>query len=101
MSTEKRDCLADPRPGDFWNEMMHPVAVVLDVSGDRITICDRKLMDADGWSWDHDEGLRIVSRAGLSAIVRRSHARCYPEWQMPEVECFRNRLNHTADQSSI
>lgn len=89
--TEKRDCIADPRPGDFWNEMMFPVAVVLDVVGDRITICDKKITASDGWSWDHDEGVRIVTRAGLQNIVKRAGARCYPQWQMREVEAFHGR----------
>jgi len=43
----------DPQPGDFWQEMFAPVAVVIAVSDISVTTLERiKNVDRGRWTWD-------------------------------------------------
>ena len=42
----------NPEPGDYWHEMFNPVAVVLEVKGDELTICKTTRRHGEGWTWD-------------------------------------------------
>ena len=49
--------LRNPTPGDYWEEMMCPVCVVIDASEFSVTICEKR-KDVDGgkfWTWDISE----------------------------------------------
>lgn len=44
---------AHPSPGDYWNEMMVPYFVVLDVlDNGNLIICDKREDLHDHWTWD-------------------------------------------------
>lgn len=43
----------DPQPGDYWQEMLMGVLVVLSRTGDLVHICDgKKDAGRDHWTWD-------------------------------------------------
>lgn len=45
--------LADPQPGDYWNEMFSPICVVVERSRSAVIICKAtKQTDPDHWTWD-------------------------------------------------
>lgn len=47
--------LNDPKVGDYWHDMYHPVCVVVKVDSgtDTVTICKTKVaVDDDHWTWD-------------------------------------------------
>ena len=43
----------DPKPGDYWQEMLCAVCVVLAVDNTHVTICKHKKdVDRNHWTWD-------------------------------------------------
>jgi hypothetical protein len=55
----KEQCLRharNPKPGDYWHEMLCPILVVLDVNRRHrlVTVCKERVYDTyrETWSWD-------------------------------------------------
>lgn len=45
----------NPKVGDYWQESMSPVCVVVDVKDDHVTVCDSTVSNGDNtWSWNLD-----------------------------------------------
>lgn len=51
----------EPKVGDFWHEMFVPIMVVIGVSDDAVTICDKVDRGHETWTWDFS-GIRKISR---------------------------------------
>ena len=58
-----------PEVGDYWHEMLCGIQVVLAVKDDSVTVCRKKITDADGWSWDYSK-IEKVSRADFAKYPR-------------------------------
>jgi hypothetical protein len=81
------EALANPSPGDYWNEMFVPYFLVVDVRGDDITVLscmggpnsyNRKDepnayvdLGNNGWSFDVSKSM-VVDRAWLAQAVKYS-----------------------------
>lgn len=43
----------NPEPGDYWDEMLVGVCVVLEVTDTHVVICkSKRIVDSDHWTWD-------------------------------------------------
>lgn len=51
---QNNDGVRNPQVGDFWHEMLAPIAVVVARPNDKTVLFCRKTMDADEghWTWD-------------------------------------------------
>lgn len=56
----------EPKVGDFWHEMFVPIMVVLGVSDDAVTICDKVDRGRETWTWDFS-GTRKMTRSEFAA----------------------------------
>jgi hypothetical protein len=77
--------LANPQPGDYWNEMFCPYFVVVDVKGDEIIVLSclggpdsynrkdepnaRKEVDSGHWTFDYSKSM-VVDRAWMEKAVK-------------------------------
>lgn len=53
----------NPEPGDYWNEMFSPVALVLKVDGQLVTMLKHtKPTDPGHWTWDTDKVTVMTKR---------------------------------------
>lgn len=82
---ENEYALANPRPGDYWNEMFCPYFVVVDVKGEAITVLSclggptsfnrkhelnaRISVDTGHWGFDYSKSM-VVDRAWIEKAVR-------------------------------
>ena len=47
------NALTNPKPGDYWSEMLAGICIVLEVTDNFIYICNKKLeVDDDHWTFD-------------------------------------------------
>jgi hypothetical protein len=79
------EALANPNPGDYWNEMFCPYFVVVDVKDDDITVLSclggptsfnrkhelnaRISIDTGHWGFDYSKSM-VVDRAWIEKAVR-------------------------------
>ena len=76
--------LANPQPGDYWNEMFCPYFVVVDVKGEAITVLsclggpdsynrkdepNAKIDMKDSWGFDYSKSM-VVDRKWMEKAVR-------------------------------
>ena len=62
-----REHLADPKAGDYWQEMFSPVCVVVGRLGDEVVICRTTKDDGlDRWNWDLSR-VETMTRAEFAA----------------------------------
>lgn len=68
--------IADPRPGDYWNEMFCPYFIVVDRRGDDFTVLSclppdsARIDHSDGtWSFDYSK-TKVVDREWIQSKVR-------------------------------
>jgi hypothetical protein len=84
----------DPRRGDYWHEMFCPIRVVLRVTGETVTFCEKtKEVDSGHWSWDieHVQVLPAKSfRQGLeySSMKDKFHADVVPGGHVSVADCY-------------
>lgn len=86
----------NPHVGDYWSDMGAPLAVVLEVNGDQITLC-RKTVAASraSWSWDFENGVLTMTRAEFydwleyDTIPGKFWGWVYPESMISAVEYWR------------
>lgn len=71
-----RQAIADPRPGDYWNEMFCPYFIVVDRRGDDFTVLScltpdlARIDHGDGtWSFDYSKS-KVVDREWIQSKVR-------------------------------
>lgn len=87
---EKRsEYLANPTPGDYWNEMMVPIAIVLAVNARGVLVITETLDKGKGWMWDFDKA-RTVSRDEFAEIVR--YGFCYHKFHEKAVGWWKEHL---------
>lgn len=43
---------ASPKPGDYWDEMFAPVALILDAGPHHVAYLEHKVSAGNGWTWD-------------------------------------------------
>lgn len=77
--------LNNPKVGDYWHEMLMPVAIVIDVNDDEITICGRIKDTGEGcWTWDQNF-IKIITKKEMreyfsyDTIPNKTWCRCIPE----------------------
>lgn len=79
----------NPLPGDYWNEMMVPYFVVLQVLGNGdLIICDvKKELEDDSWTWDlenskqvHRDYMKRVRYTSIEGFVADVYRRCSHMW---------------------
>ena len=81
---ENSQSLANPRPGDYWQEMFCPYFLVVDVRDDKITVLscmggpnsysrkhepNARVDVQDGWHFDYSKSM-VVDRKWISKAVR-------------------------------
>jgi len=67
----------NPEPGDYWNECLSPICVVIEVAGENIRVCRKTMpVDDDHWTWD----LRDTEVAQKSWLIQHAESgdRCLP-----------------------
>ena len=62
MQKRSEIALKDPKPGDYWQEMLCPVLVVLGVTPDQVCVLDKRRITGDTWTWDIDAKPKVMSR---------------------------------------
>ena len=91
------ECRAhNPTVGDYWNEMLCPVLVVVKVTPTEVGYIDRRVDNEDGtWSWDtRPENLKQVTRQEFVELLSYKtqpgfYATCFGErhkWIVDEIE---------------
>jgi hypothetical protein len=79
----------NPLPGDYWNEMLVPYFVVLQVLGNGdLIICDvKKELEDDSWTWDlenskqvHRDYMKRVRYTSIDGFVAYVFRRCSHMW---------------------
>ncbi len=72
----------NPKAGDFWNEMMCPLLLVVDVSELGVLVMEDTKQCGNGhWTWDFDK-LKFYNKSEFRKKTK--HETCYPNW-MPEA----------------
>jgi len=79
----------EPDPGDFWNEMMHPVLLVLARNARGALVITETVDKGDGWVWNFDKA-RTVTLDELREIT--THCFCYPRLQVNAVARWREHI---------
>lgn len=55
------DARLDPLPGDYWEDHMVPVAVVLAVTPHMVTLCtERRDVPPNHWTWDLNKTMNVT-----------------------------------------
>jgi hypothetical protein len=89
-----RRCARNPEPGDYWQEMLMPICVVLAVTGDKVDLCKtiKQTRGGTAWTWDlaqrqemtraeFDEWLSYDSIDGYWADVSPQAHEWVTEWK--------------------
>lgn len=60
----------DPKRGDYWQEMLTPICVVIDVSKFTVVVCDKVVRGKGGWMWDFSSPFTVYTRKDFSNRYR-------------------------------
>lgn len=87
----------DPKPGDYWHEMLCPCLIVLDrYADDMIIVCTKRLVFSDGWLWDLDKPEFMSLEALRKKVTYGSHdgfcADVFPEGHKRFADQFKTRI---------
>src|SRR6266487_4051314 len=53
QEAKNNEHIKNPQPGDYWHDMFCPIAIVLAVTEESVTFCEKtKEIDHDYWTWD-------------------------------------------------
>ena len=64
------ECLQNPQPGDYWEEHLTPVCVVVSVGKDSVTICEKHKPNGVNWAFDC---LRSLSKDTFKKMLQYSN----------------------------
>jgi len=97
----------DPQRGDYWHEMFCPIRVVLHVTEDTVTFCEKtKQTKPDHWTWDIDKVCRVFKdefRQGLEyqsvPMKDKFHADVVPGAHVVFADYYRDEVINAKAQA--
>lgn len=82
------EALNDPQPGDYWSDHFCPILIVLDVQGDVITTCSKKIAPSPNhWSFDINHQV-VMTKAELKDYLSYKNPAML---ELPWAECSPHR----------
>ena len=89
-----------PEPGDYWHEMFCPVLVVLKVTNESVTYCEkRKSARPDHWTWDLSETKRVWREDFRKRLEYQSAQMKDKFWAWVAPRCHIEFADHWRDES--
>jgi hypothetical protein len=91
----------DPKAGDYWSEFLCPIAVVLAVTDEVVTICrEKQEFPGNLWSWQlqttqtmtRQEFNAWLRYGGHSPVADKTWANCHPNAHQWAREAWIERL---------
>ena len=86
---KREERLVNPSPGDYWNEMMHPVLVVIARNKRGVLVIEETIDVGAGWNWNYDKA-HTITIDELREKVK--HVTCYHQFHLNAVNWYKEHL---------